>query len=45
MHAIIAEVRVISNREEEERIRSEGPPSGAPVTLTTVDLYEVIAQV
>lgn len=94
MHAVIVEVRVVSNREEEmrgmlrdmivprarahggisagywlralqgdvlrsvqlydteanavataERIRSEGPPPGAPVTLTSVDIYEVIAQV
>jgi hypothetical protein len=27
-----------------ERIRSQGPPPGAPVTLTSVDTYEVIAQ-
>jgi hypothetical protein len=28
-----------------DRIRSEGPPPGAPVTLTSVEVYEVIAQV
>ena len=28
-----------------EQIRSEGPPPGAPVTLVSVDTYEVIAQV
>ena len=27
------------------RIRSEGPPPGAPVTLLSVSKYEVIAQV
>ena len=27
-----------------ERIRSEGPPPGVPVTLETVDAYEVLAQ-
>jgi hypothetical protein len=27
-----------------EQIRSEGPPPGAPVTLETVDAYEVVAQ-
>ena len=26
-----------------ERIRSEGPPPGAPVTQTSVDTYEVIS--
>ena len=28
-----------------ERIRSQGPPPGAPVTLASVSTYEVIAQV
>ena len=28
-----------------EQIRSQGPPPGAPVTLTSVDVYEVIAHV
>jgi hypothetical protein len=28
-----------------DRVRSEGPPPGAPVTLTSVEVYEVIAQV
>ena len=28
-----------------ERIRSEGPAPGSPVTLTSVDTYEVIADV
>jgi hypothetical protein len=27
-----------------DRIRSEGPPPGAPVSLVSVDTYEVIAQ-
>ena len=27
-----------------ERIRSQGPPPGAPVTLVSVNTYEVIAQ-
>jgi hypothetical protein len=27
-----------------ERIRSEGPPRGAPVDLEAVDAYEVLAQ-
>ena len=27
-----------------ERITSEGPPPGAPVSLTSVDTYEVIAE-
>jgi hypothetical protein len=32
-------------RETAERIRSQGPPPGAPVTLLSVTSYEVIAQV
>jgi len=28
-----------------DQIRAEGPPPGAPVSLTSVDTYEVIAQV
>ena len=28
-----------------DKIRSDGPPPGAPVTLISVDTYEVIAQV
>lgn len=31
-------------RETAERIRSQGPPPGAPVTLLSVTIYEVIAQ-
>ena len=31
--------------ETAERIRSQGPPPGAPVTLVSVNTYEVIAQV
>ena len=27
-----------------ERIRSQGPPPGAPVTLVSINTYEVIAQ-
>ena len=27
-----------------ERISSEGPPPGAPVSLASVDTYEVIAE-
>ena len=27
-----------------ERIRSEGPPPGVPVTMERVDVYEVLAQ-
>lgn len=27
-----------------EAIRSEGPPPGAPVTLESIDTYEVLAQ-
>ena len=29
--------------ETAERIRSQGPPPGAPVTLVSVNIYEVIA--
>jgi hypothetical protein len=32
-------------RETAERIRSQGPPPGAPVTLVSVRTYEVIAHV
>ena len=31
-------------RETAERIKSQGPPPGAPVTLLSVTIYEVIAQ-
>jgi hypothetical protein len=30
--------------ETADRIRSQGPPPGAPITLLTVNTYEVIAQ-
>ena len=29
--------------ETAERIRTQGPPPGAPVTLVSMDIYEVIA--
>jgi len=32
-------------KETAERIRSEGPPPGAPVRLVSVNIYEVVAQV
>jgi len=32
-------------QETADQIRSEGPPSGAPVSLVSVNTYEVIAQV
>ena len=31
-------------QETGERVRSQGPPPGAPVTLVSVTYYEVIAQ-
>jgi hypothetical protein len=27
-----------------ERMRSEGPPAGAPVTMESIDVFEVLAQ-
>ena len=35
----------INTQKTAKRIQSEGPPPGAPVTLSSVNVYEVIGQV
>ena len=45
---VLRAVQIFDSKDSAEaaahHIRSEGPPPGAPVTLQSVDVYEVLAQ-